>query len=203
MSLCASRVLDGDSEWKVLLVFIFFKKAEGGGEGEKAAGWEVRVHILYSETPRLCSRAAVPPGRALHNEGLCGCGALGCGALAGGAEGTPGACGRDFRAAQGKSAFLRLGAGREKQGLGLFCFLAVLSTIFCLTFLEGSVRSVPLGSLENNTFVQMGETGLNREPCLMTGGKRAAASALTDICAVPSGEGPGHQGHLPPWDQNP
>jgi len=164
MSLCASRVLDGDSEWKVLLVFIFFKKAEGGGEGEKAAGWEVRVHILYSETPRLCSRAAVPPGRALHNEGLCGCGALGCGALAGGAEGTPGACGRDFRAAQGKSAFLRLGAGREKQGLGLFCFLAVLSTIFCLTFLEGSVRSFPLEVWRITPLCRWVRPGLTESP---------------------------------------
>lgn len=139
MSLCASRVLDGDSEWKVLLVFIFFKKAEGGGEGEKAAGWEVRVHILYSETPRLCSRAAVPPGRALHNEGLCGCG---CGALAGGAQETPGVCRRDFRTARGKGTFLWLGAGREKQGLDLFCFLAVLGSRLALGLLSHVLRRI-------------------------------------------------------------
>lgn len=63
MSLCVSHVLDGDSEWKVLLVFIFFKEAEGGGGGEKEAGWEVHVHILHLETPCLSSCTAAPrPG---------------------------------------------------------------------------------------------------------------------------------------------
>jgi len=97
MSLCASCVLDGDSEWKVLLVFIFFKKAEGGGEGEKEAGGEVHVHILRLETPCLCSRAAGPSAGRLHNEGLCGSGGRAARSAAGrsprGVEGTPGACG--------------------------------------------------------------------------------------------------------------
>lgn len=93
MSLCASRVLDWDSEWKVLLVFIFFKKAEGGGEGEKEAGWEVHVHILHLETPCLCSCAAAPSAGRPHNEGLCSSdgesGVLGCWALTEGDGGDP------------------------------------------------------------------------------------------------------------------
>lgn len=116
MSLCASRVLDWDSEWKVLLVFIFFKKAEGGGEGEKEAGWEVHVHILHLETPCLCSCAAAPSAGRLHNEGLCGSdgesGALGCRVLAEGVEGTPRACGHNFHRAWRKRKFLWLGRNR-------------------------------------------------------------------------------------------
>lgn len=134
--------LDGDSEWKVLLVFIFFKKAEGGGEGEQGAGWEVHVHILHSETPCLCCCAA---GR-LHNEGLCGSGGEngGLGSQRGG--GTPGACGYGFRMAQRKCKFLRLRAAGEKQGRGLFWLLAALSSIFCPKLLKRCVGAVPLGN---------------------------------------------------------
>lgn len=86
-------MLDGDSEWKVLLVFIFFKKAGGAGEGEKEAGWEVHVHILHLETPCCCSRAAGPSAGRPHNGGLCGAGgerdALGCRPLAEGLGGDP------------------------------------------------------------------------------------------------------------------
>lgn len=86
-------MLDWDSEWKVLLVFIFFKKAEGGGEGEKEAGWEVHVHILHLETPCLCSCAAAPSAGRPHNEGLCSSGGetgtLGCWALMEGDGGDP------------------------------------------------------------------------------------------------------------------
>lgn len=64
MSLCASCMLDGDSEWKVLLVFIFFKKAEGGGERRrKLAG---RFMFTSSTWRHLVLAPALPPlGRAL------------------------------------------------------------------------------------------------------------------------------------------
>lgn len=45
-----------------------------------------------------------------------------------------------------KCGFLQLGGARGKQGLDLFWFLAVLSSIFCLRLLKLSVRSVSYGS---------------------------------------------------------
>lgn len=99
MSLCASRALHGDREGKVLLVFIFFKKAGGGGGGEKEAGWEVHVHILHLETPRLCASAGRP-----HNERLCGPGAR--------------RARRGMEAPWRKCGFLRLGGARGQTGSG-------------------------------------------------------------------------------------